>query len=227
MEQLTEKYNALWSASLKGFKANDFTLDPKVLLSSDHRRGLSLVAKISGDVSTPILDLLEKAKAIEPEQYYYSSNELHLTILSLISCSEHFALADINVDDYLVVLEEALKDIAPFLVHFNGLTASSSCVMLQGFPANNTLLNIRNNLRAAFSKTNLRQTIDQRYVIDTAHSTVIRFSCPMVNNHKFIELLEQFRGQDFGILPIKELHLVYNDWYHKEDKTIVLSKIKL
>ena len=78
-----------------------------------------------------------------------------------------------------------------------------------------------------FSKTALVNTIDKRYKIDTAHCTAIRFAEKLTNNMNFIELLECFRNKDFGILDVKELHLVYNDWYHKEDKTVVLSTIKL
>jgi|GEM_PF-4864883 len=97
--------------------------------------------------------------------------------------------------------------------------------MLQGFPQTETLQKLRDNLRYEFAQSNVHNTIDERYKIDTAHSTILRFQQSLSQKNKFLLVLEQLRKLDFGILHVKELQLVYNDWYHKEDKTLVLATI--
>lgn len=227
MDELALKYNKLWHCSLADFKDKNINVDPDVFLNNDQRKGISLVIKLSSNENSKVEGFLQKSQIIEPEQYYYAVEELHVTVLSLISCNESFLIENINVNDYISVIKQVTQDIEPFSIHFNGITASSSCIMLQGFPRTPSLSHLRDRLRVVFSNTGLYHTIDQRYKIDTAHSTAIRFYNDFNNENEFIELLEQFRNRDFGILHVKELHLVYNDWYHKKDKTIVLSTIKL
>jgi hypothetical protein len=52
-------------------------------------------------------------------------------------------------------------------------------MMVQGFPADEGLQVLRDRLRAAFRQSSLQQSIDQRYSIQTAHSTIIRFRHPL------------------------------------------------
>ena len=58
---------------------------------------------------------------------------------------------------------------------YKGVTASPSCLMIQGFMNHESLNITRNNLRKKLKNTTLQQSIDKRYSIQTAHSTVCRF----------------------------------------------------
>lgn len=231
MSELEEKYNLLWDASFAQFLQKGVDIDSNIYSKRDSRKGITLIAKFSPCFNVPlnknVNNFLQKLKSVELKQYYYSENELHLTVLSLVSCNEHFSIEQININDYISIITNATVDISPFDINFKGITASSSCIMLQGFPLTNTLLHLRNRLRLLFAQSGLFNTIDERYKIDTAHSTVLRFQYELKQNKEFLHLLEQFRNVDFGNLHVKELQLVYNDWYHKEDKTVVLSTIKL
>jgi len=87
--------------------------------------------------------------------------------------------------------------------------------LLQGF-STDTLNEIRDDLRTAFKNTDLQQSIDKRYAIQTAHSTVIRFRQALQNKDQLLELLEKYRDFDFGTFEVNRLELVYNDWYQRE-----------
>lgn len=224
---LEKKYNVMWETAQAHYAEQCVDIDPNIYSTCDNRRGITVIAKFSSALGAKVCELFEQLKHIEPKQYYYSGNELHLTVLSLISCNENFTIEQINIDEYKSVIAKAVVGINPLEVSFKGITASPSCIMLQGFPLDNSLLDLRNNLRSVFAQSGLFNTIDERYKIDTAHSTAIRFQHKLEQTKEFFQLLEEFRKFDFGILHVKELQLVYNDWYHKEDKTVILSTIRL
>jgi hypothetical protein len=99
--------------------------------------------------------------------------------------------------------------------------------MIQGLPQDQQLETLRNTLRERFKNSSLQHSIDARYPIRTAHSTVIRFKAPITNSTGLIELLTQYRSQEFGVLEVKELEFVYNDWYQKAAHTQFLHQFHL
>lgn len=90
--------------------------------------------------------------------------------------------------------------------------------MVKGYPLDDTLEEIRNRLRLAFKDSLLEQSLDKRYPLQTAHATVIRFKQPVLHQAAVLEQLDQFRGVYFGQFEVKELELVFNDWYQREEK---------
>lgn len=125
------------------------------------------------------------------------------------------------------VIQEVLKNHKSFLVDFKGITASPSCVMIKGFPKDNTLNEIRDNLRKAFANSGLQQSIDTRYRIQTAHSTVVRLRKKLINKDKFLAILDKYRNYDFGSFTANTIELVYNDWYHRKDNVRSLHKFNI
>ena len=99
---------------------------------------------------------------------------------------------------------------------FKGITASPSGVMIQGFMNNNELNDIRDRLRKEFKNSNLEQSLDKRYSIQTAHSTIIRFKTELSQKEKFLEILDKNINYDFGTFKVNKFELVYNDWYQRE-----------
>ena len=53
-------------------------------------------------VKDKIQKLLSKIKLIEPNQYFYRDSDLHLTVMSIISCYNGFNLNKIGIEDYTV-----------------------------------------------------------------------------------------------------------------------------
>ncbi len=220
-------YNNMWNDALEAFEKDRLEFDPNIEDPNDQRRGITLQAKPDKNVLKTFKVFLEEAQIIEPEQYFYKPEEIHVTILSIINCFAEFSLPKINLPGYISCIESSLRNTGPFEIEFRGITASSSCILIQGFPGNNFLEIIRNNLREEFRKGNLNNSIDLRYQIKTAHCTVIRFKSQLRDKKNFITFLKMNRNNYFGKAFINELELVYTDWYHKKDVVQTLHRFKL
>lgn len=224
---LLDHYDTLWIQSKNKILNNKYQIDDYLNSTNDTRRGITLLARIELKVLYEIIKFIEKCKTLEPDQYYYRSSDIHITILSIINCYENFNLDLINYHDHLEIIKKALIGIKKFNIEFKGVTASDSCIMIRGFPLNNDINLIRDNLRKYFKFSKLITSIDKRYQIKAAHSTIIRFKNNLKNPIKLIELIEKYNNYDFGISNIKELEFVFNDWYLKNENNKTLYTFKL
>lgn len=222
-----EHYNQLYKKSAESILAGNYNLDSQINNKSDSRFGITLLIRPSEKIKANIQFFLDELKAIEPEQYYYPDSDIHITVMSIISCYEGFSVDKIKVEDYIKIIQESLVDLGEIKIEFQGVTASPSALMIQGFPADESLNNLRNKLRDNFKKSPLQQSIDSRYSIATAHSTVMRFQEKLQNPEKLIEITERFRDYDFGEFTVDKVELVFNDWYQRESNTIHLQDFNL
>lgn len=220
---LAEHYNQLYIKSVKEILAGNYKLDTQINSVSDSRFGITLLIRPSESVKANIQVLLKDLKAVDNTQYYYPDSDIHITVMSIISCYDGFSLDKINVHEYIDIIEKSLIEVDQININFRGVTASPSAIMIQGFPSDETLTNFRNKLRDNFKNSDLQQSIDSRYEIATAHSTIMRFQEKLKNPEKLIQVLEQYRHYDFGEFRVKELELVYNDWYQHDKNTILLA----
>lgn len=207
-------YDSMWNQSTKEFEKNKFEFDRFLNHpNEDKRTGISLIGKLKDDVLIKILNFIKECESVEPDQFFYHVENIHVTILSIISCVDTFNLTQIDKGKYIEIIREAVKSINPFKILFKGITASPSCVMVQGFPMDNNLHMLRNELRNRFNSSNLNHSMDKRYTLKTAHSTIIRFKNPLRNHEAFIELLNRYRDVEFGMVEFDQVEFVYNDWY--------------
>lgn len=223
---LPEHYETLYNESIAKIKSGSIQTDDLIDSASDERYGITLRIRPDTDITKRILDFLKSLRQVDPDQYYYRESDIHVTVMSIISCYNGFDLQRVAIPDYIQVIEQniASKNIA---IRFNGITASISCIMLRGFPEDDTLNSIRNSLRANFKNSDLEQSIDKRYSIQTAHSTVVRFRKPIAYLEEYLRILEIYRDHDFGTLSTNTLELVHNDWYHRTERTKLLYKFSL
>ncbi|MGN7986969.1 2'-5' RNA ligase family protein [Pedobacter sp. 22226] len=212
---LAGHYNKLYTESIAKIANGDYETDPLIDDKTDNRFGITLVIRPDAATNHNIQQFLSEAKAIDPDQYYYQNADIHITLMSIISCYNGFSLKDIEVQDYIDMIKKVLVRHKGFRIQFKGLTASPSCILIQGF-LTDTLNKIRNDLRKSFKSSDLQQSIDKRYTIQTAHSTVIRFRSELKNRTALIDLIEKYRDFDFGTFEVKQVELVYNDWYQRE-----------
>jgi len=212
---LAEHYHKLYSDSIAKISSGDYELDHLIDDNTDQRFGITLVIRPDAVTNNNIQQFLTEAKAIEPGQYYYQNTDIHITLMSIISCYDGFNLKNIHVQNYIELMQQVLARHKSFKIQFKGLTASPSCILIQGF-LTDTLNEIRDDLRAGFKNSVLQQSIDKRYAIQTAHSTVIRFRSELENKDVFVKLIEKYRGFDFGTFEVNKIELVYNDWYQRE-----------
>jgi hypothetical protein len=155
-------------------------------------------------------------KQLVPNQYYQPESELHLTILSIISCITGFTLDEIDPKQYVEIFNQSVFGIEPIEILFKGVTASPSCILIQGFPVGEGPNQVRENLRKNFKQSGLRSSIDSRYKISTAHITAVRFSSPITDTGLLISLCEKYREHMFGSALLTDFDLVFNDWYQRK-----------
>lgn len=221
---LTQHYNQLYKTSSETILEGNYKLDSQINNKSDSRFGITILIRPNKNITANIKLFLDELRAIEPDQYYYPDSDLHITVMSIISCYEGFTLDKIKIKDYIDIIQQSMIDVAKIKIEFRGVTASPSAIMLQGFPTDESLDNFREKLRENFKKSNLEQSIDSRYTIATAHSTVIRFQEKLQDSVKLMQIVEKFRDYNFGEFNVENLELVYNDWYQREKNTIHLAE---
>lgn len=224
---LTEHYSQLYKTSSEIISAGKYSIDSELKNESDSRFGITLLIRPNDEIKANIQAFINELKKAEPEQYFYPDSDIHITVMSIISCSGDFTLNQISPNEYIEVICRSLVDVEKIKIHFKGVTASPSAIMIQGFPSDETLNNLRNRLRENFKNSGLQQSIDSRYSILTAHSTVMRFQEKLTDPKKLIEIAEKFRDYDFGEFEVKNLELVYNDWYQRKSTTRVLGDFGL
>lgn len=220
-------YDAMWGSFCAALAEDRYELDRMIASPDDCRRGIAAIAYLQESdpaCSRAISRFLEDVKQIEPDQYYHPEQELHLTVLSIISCVAGFTLADINARDYVRVFQEAMRGVGPIEIVFRGVSASPGCVVIQGFPTGPGLEQLRNNLRRLFQASGLQTTMDSRYRLTTAHISAIRFRSRMGDKEQFLKLLEKYRNHLFGRVHITQFELVFNNWYQNLSVTRRLEK---
>ena len=224
---LVEHYDGLYKEAIQKIRTDDYQTDDLIDACDDDRRGITLVIRPQLQVRNNIQNFLADLKAIEPGQYYYPNSDIHITLMSVISCYNGFDLSQISIPEYVEIIKKSLIHGKPVSIEFKGITASPSCIMVQGFMSNDILNDIRDQLRINFRNSGLQQTIDQRYSIQTAHATVIRFRKQFRRKENFLKALEKYRNFDFGQFNVNNIELVHNDWYQRKDNLKRIYKFSL
>ena len=224
---LQEHYNQLYKKSSKAILEGKYSLDSQINDVTDSRFGITLLIRPNDEIKAQIQSFLDELREVGSQQYYYPDSDIHITVMSIISCYEGFTLSKIRTEEYIEIIQKSLLDVDKIKIEFKGVTASPSAIMIQGFPMEESLNNLRAKLRENFKKSTLQQSIDSRYAIATAHSTVLRFQEKIENPKKLIDVVEKFRDYDFGKFTVDKLELVYNDWYQRKSNTIALADFYL
>lgn len=224
---LAAHYDAMRAAAVRQLASGAADLDPLLDAPHDTRRGLTLLARPPVAITAAMEAVLADFRRVEPAQYYYPASDIHLTILSIISCYPGFTLAAIDPTAYRAAGRTLARASRPFGLRYAGLTASASGIMVQGFPQGAGLQQLRDATRILFQESGLPQSIDQRYRLQTAHSTIIRFRAPLADPAGLLALLKKYERHVFGSFEVTSLELVYNDWYQRAANTTLLEKYAL
>lgn len=182
---LENHYKKLYHESINKISSDNYHIDTLIDSKNDRRFGLTLIIRPSNEIKKKIQNFLKNFKEIEPNQYYYPNSDIHITVMSIISCYSDFDMSKIDVQKYIDLTEKCLLKGIDLNITFKGITASPSGVMVQGFMNNNELNDIRNRLRKEFKNSNVEQSLDKRYLIQTAHSTIIRFRKELSQKEEF------------------------------------------
>jgi 2'-5' RNA ligase len=223
-----QTYNRLWDEAVSAFERNDLELDHHLPnKDQDLRRGLTLAFRPSQTVQDSIGKFLHELKAAASGQYFYRPEEFHVTVLAIIPGSESWQDRIHHLPAYQTIIDEVLKRHRKFSVKFQGLTASRGAVMIQGFPGNDTLTQIRDELRESLRQNQLGEQLDVRYKINSAHITVTRFCDANTDWKRVLELLKANRTTDFGETCAENIELIFGDWYASAKTARTLQEYKL
>ena len=224
---LKEHYSELYKESVKKISSGKYEIDNLIDSKSNKRFGITLLVRPSNEVKAKIEKLTIELKKAEPNQYYYPNSDIHITVMSIISCYDDFNIENIELSKYIELIKKCLPNKKNIEINFKGLTASNSCIMLQGFMNNNVLNEIRDNLRFEFKKSELEQSLNKRYSIQTAHSTIVRFRNHLNEKENFLKIIDKYADFNFGTFEIKKIELVYNDWYQRKELVKKLYEFKI
>lgn len=206
-------YGAMWEGAFASIAAGDIECDRRLAAGPDPRRGLTVIARPGPALAARFDALLERLAAAAPGQYRHPVADMHLTVLSLFTVGDDPAFALARLDQYRAAVQEAVRAIDAFGIEFRGITLSRGAVMACGYPQDGMLEMLRERLRAQLRERGLDGTLDGRYRLVTAHSTLLRFAGPLADPVRFARELERLRDEPLGRMQVNEVQLVVNDWY--------------
>jgi 2'-5' RNA ligase len=197
----------------------------KVLTSGslDLRRGISLIIPIRQIVSSYEY-LVDVFSNIDPNQYYYDFNDLHITVFDFIHAKKEYKRNSSLENAFLEISKKAVEKIRTFNIELRGVVFSRSAGLIKGYD-NNMLVLIRKNIRELMNSYNL--TNDERYESESSHATFVRFRQTLQNPAKFNEAIENSRYAEFGVEEITNFELVEHDWYNSSMTKRIIQHIHL
>ncbi|MDU0354922.1 hypothetical protein RS130_14285 [Paraglaciecola aquimarina] len=224
---MNEHYEKMWRQGMAAFEQQKFNLDKQIGSLADTRRGITLLARLSQPVKNTATQFLTELNEICPAQYCYPQTDIHLTIMSIVSCHSDYIFDAATANQYLVALQQQLVGMPIMTVDFTGITVSDAAVLLTGYTSQEYLMGLRSKVRETVLNAGLHHSMDSRYRIETAHSTIFRFCKQPENSQDLIQFLQRNKHRKFGDMRVDSLELVFNDWYQTEAHTKLIGKIKL
>ena len=194
---------------------------------NDLRRGVTLAFRPSAAELAEVKRFMERLVPLAPEQYFYQPEELHVTVLSIISGTELWRQEIRQLAACRAIINEVLSRQRSFQVCFRGVTASPGAVMIQGFPAGDALEQLRDELREAFARNGLGGRLDRRYKINSAHMTIMRFRQQAADWKSLVNVVAENRHTDFGGTQVNRIQLIWGDWYASADVARTLQEYSL
>lgn len=224
---LKEHYSKLYKESINNISSGKYEIDNLIDSKSDKRFGITLLIRPSNEVKDEIQKFLCEVKKVEPNQYYYPNSDIHITIMPIILGYEGFDIEKIDLNKYTELIKKCLPLDKNIKIQFKGLTSCNSCIMLQGFMSNNVVNDIREKLRVEFKNSELEQSLDKKYFMQTAHSTIVCLRKKLNQKDKFLKIVDKYVNYNFGTFDIEKIELVYSDWYQRNKSVKKLHEFKI
>ena len=200
---------------LKGGTGDKFLINVK----NDNRMSLVLLIRISSEISNKIEKCISKLKNIEPDLYYYPKTDFHITVIDILKGEENREIPN-NLNEYIECINNCIKEIKPFKIEFNGLTASDNAIMVKGY-YEYELQKFRELLRKSLKEKGL--SIEERYETISCHITIGRVADNFKNPKDLTKFIEEERK--FGVMEVDSLELSFHNWYDTKKKVLTLFKL--
>lgn len=144
---LQSHYDTMWERAFGAVAGGELDYDTYLTAGRDLRRGLTLIARPSQALRVRFDAVLDRLAGSQPQQYRYPASDMHMTILSLFTVTEHPDSELLHLAGYHAAVSAALQGIEPIEIDFAGITLSRSAVLAQGFPIGPALETLRERLR--------------------------------------------------------------------------------
>jgi 2'-5' RNA ligase len=221
-------YEQLWSEAMAAFELGKPKLDPYLPdKRDDRRRAVSLSIPLPAEVQARIKNFFDAMAGEFPGQYYYGPEELHVTMVTLISATENWEAEFGDVEAFRGIVREVFGRHHGFKLEFRGVTAAPNAVIVQGFTVDNTLENIRADLRRTFVERGFPNRLDRRYPNAAAHVTAMRFCKGDSDWRRLAGVLAANRETSFGEMQVERIELTWGDWYLTKGIARVLEEFRL
>ena len=219
---LKEHYNNIFIKNKEKICQGGVKDDLLSNVQNDERMSIVLLIRISPNISANIEKCINKLKEIESDSmYFYPSSDFHITVIDILKGEIGRKIPE-NINDYINCINECAKQIKPFEIEFEGLTASDNAVLVKGF-YDNELQKFRELLRESLSKNNLK--LEERYKTISSHITIARNKDKLKNPEKLISFIENESKNNFGKMKVDSFELCFHNWY--DTKKQAITKINL
>ncbi len=214
IRELENLYTQINSKGKIAIRSGAEKIDPTLQdIRNDGRRGLSLLINIPDSITEAIQMIQNEIHRIEPDQYFYPKDDLHLTVLTFISAVENFWIGEDSIERYRQLIQKAIKGIRPFSIKYQGIILSEAAIMMKGY-YERELQSLRDKLRINAAKADI--ILKERYQSISAHSTIVRFQKNLQNKNRLLAIIEEYQNYYFGTVNVAELDLVVHDWYNSK-----------
>lgn len=225
-DTLATLYDEIRQRGYAAIASGHETLDPLLGSPADLRFGITLTLRPEGETGRAairrIQHFLERLRAIEPEQYYYPPESLHVSAFCFVAARQGYQPDSAQVAACTEIATRALEGLSPIRLDLRGVAASEGAILVCGYE-DGTLTRLRESLRAAMRQGPL--PLDERFFARTFHLTCARFVRPLTRRDALLSLLRESEQEPFGHLVVTDLQLVCHDWYDRR-KTL-LARIPL
>lgn len=175
IKRIREKgYHAL----LSGISIDNYLVQELNSPGTDMRCGVNLVCYPSDPVVKHIIDIQNYLRSFEPDQYYYPSTDLHLTLVEICH-SRTTSDAKRIAEGILPQINFVLENLSSPKLDSPMLTFSARGVALNFLPSDHTLQNIRCSIRERLRQIGF--PIAARYEATSAHLSLMRYISSLQN----------------------------------------------
>ncbi|QSB04388.1 hypothetical protein [Natronoglycomyces albus] len=208
---LEDLYDSLWADCDQALRKGTYNTVP-VPQHGDHRWGISVVARVGGDVLANLTDeLMGINAALSSAHLMFSPNQLHTTVRSLEGFQDFVPEVQVRhyVDQVCRQLVDLVADLGPLAIDYRGLGGSLNGVFACGYPSR-SLMELRERLHIDQQSTGSLgvRGIDEARIRDMAHAALVVFQAPHAVNAELADYVARRRETSYGVQIIESLSLV-------------------
>lgn len=217
-------YDKIYLNNKEYLRSGDIEVDQALAgREPDMRLGVSLIIPIR-QIHDEYKHLVSIFSAIDPDQYYYNFEDLHITVFDFIHAKKEYRPNALLEKSFIKIAESAAGSIESFKIEMKGVVFTRSAGLIKGFDSD-ILVSMRKNIREQMNSFNIQN--DERYESESAHITFARFRHDLSDPLRFFKAIEENKEIELGEESITGMELVEHDWYNTFRTKRVIEEIKL